>query len=202
MEIISSKRFILLTLATSSLFTTNVFSGGDFTISNLHSKENYNKYSESTGDPKREKERSLNFEELKDWGPKNIIKMSTLAVNKMPHSVTNLPLRFGRTMEAQSPRPMAILPLRFGRNMRGSILRRVPNLPQRFGRTTAKSVTRTLSGLIQQSMDSPSVSELLYSLSCQPQEIQNPDQTHPRSLGTEMRKIRNLKPTPEDDRKL
>ncbi|XP_004377527.1 pro-FMRFamide-related neuropeptide VF [Trichechus manatus latirostris] len=184
MEIISSKRFILLTLATSSLLTSNIFCADNLMMSNLNSKENYDKFSEPRGDSKGEKERSLNFEELKDWGPKNVIKMSTPAVNKMPPSVTNLPLRFGRTMEERSPGPMANLPPRFGRNMSGSILRRVPNLPQRFGRTTAaKSNTKTLSDLIQQSMDSPSANDLLYSMTCQLQEIQNPDQKHPRRPG-------------------
>ncbi|KAM6202331.1 pro-FMRFamide-related neuropeptide VF [Rhynchocyon petersi] len=181
MEIITSKRFILLTLATLNLLPSNIFCTDDLKISNLHSKEYYGKYSEARGDPKGEQERSFNFEELRDWGPKSAIKMTTPAANKTPPSIINLPLRFGRTMEEQRPRPVTNLPLRFGRNMRGSILRRFPNLPQRFGRTAAaKSVTKTLSDLIQQSMGSPSADEFLYSMTCQPQEIQNPAPNHPR----------------------
>ncbi|XP_010966938.2 pro-FMRFamide-related neuropeptide VF [Camelus dromedarius] len=185
MEIISSKLFILLTLATSSLLTSSIFCTDELMRSNLHSKKNYGKDSEPRGDTKWEKERSLNFEELKDWGPKNVIKMSTPAVNKMPPSTANLPLRFGRTLEEErSTGAMANLPLRFGRNIEDSISGRVPNLPQRFGRTIGpKSVTKTLSELLQQSTHSSSASRLLYSMTCRPQEIQNPDQKHPRRLG-------------------
>ncbi|XP_004418962.1 PREDICTED: pro-FMRFamide-related neuropeptide VF [Ceratotherium simum simum] len=184
MEVISSKRLILLILATSSLLTSNIFCADELTMSNVHGKENYDKYSKPRGDPKGEKERSLNFEELKDWGPKNAIKI-TPSVNKMPHSAANLPLRFGRTTEEErSTGAMANLPLRFGRNTEESISRRVPNLPQRFGRTTAaKSVTKTLSDFLEQSIHSPSANELPYSMSCQPQEIQIPDRKHPRRLG-------------------
>ncbi|XP_004313342.1 pro-FMRFamide-related neuropeptide VF [Tursiops truncatus] len=185
MEIISSKQFILLTLATSILLTSNIFCSDESMMPNLHSKKNYDKYSEPRGDLCWGKERSLNFEELKDWGPKNVIKMSTPAVNKMSPSVANLPLRFGRTMEEErSTGAMANPPLRFGSNTEDSISRHVPNLPQRFGRTTiAKSVTKTLSDLLQQSMHSSSANGLLYSVTCQPQEIQNPDQKNLRRLG-------------------
>ncbi|KAL2777237.1 pro-FMRFamide-related neuropeptide VF precursor [Daubentonia madagascariensis] len=183
MEIISSKRFILLTLATLSLLTSNILCANELMMSNLHSKENYDNYSEPREHPKGEKERNLNFEELKDWGPKNIIKMSTPVVNKMPHSAANLPLRFGRTIEDERSTGAANLPLRFGRNVKASILRCVPNLPQRFGRTTtAKIVSKTLSDLCQRSTHSPSANGLLYSMTCQHQEIQNPDQKQPRRL--------------------
>uniref|UniRef100_F6W3R4 Pro-FMRFamide-related neuropeptide VF n=1 Tax=Macaca mulatta TaxID=9544 RepID=F6W3R4_MACMU len=172
MEIISSKLFILLTLATSSLLTSNISCADELMMSSLHSKENYDKYSEPRGYPKRE--RSLNFEELKDWGPKNVIKMSTPAVNKMPHSVTNLPLRFGRTTEEErSAGATANLPLRFGRNMEVSLVRRVLNLD-----------------LCQGSLHSPCANDLFYSMTCQHQEIQNPDQKRssplpfPQSLRT------------------
>ncbi|XP_057589505.1 pro-FMRFamide-related neuropeptide VF [Hippopotamus amphibius kiboko] len=180
MEIISSKRFILLTLAISRL-TSNIFCTDESIMPNLHSKKNYDKHSKPRGDLGWEKERSLNFEELKGWGPKNVIKMSTPAVNKMPPPAANLPLRFGRTMaEERSTGAMPKPPLRFGRNREDNISRRVPNLPQRFGRTTvAKSVTKTLSDLLQ----SPSANGLLYALTCQPQEIQNPDQKNQRRLG-------------------
>ncbi|KAF3819212.1 hypothetical protein GH733_013362, partial [Mirounga leonina] len=142
----------LVILATSSLLTSNIFCTDELMMSNLHSKENYDKYSE----------------------------MSAPTVNKMPHSAANLPLSFGRTVEEErSTGVMANLPLRFGRNIKESISRHVPNLPQRFGRTAAKSVAKTLSDLLQQSMHSPSASELLYSMNCPPQEIQNPDQKHP-----------------------
>ncbi|XP_045353052.1 pro-FMRFamide-related neuropeptide VF [Leopardus geoffroyi] len=184
MKVISSKCFILLTLATSSLLTSSIFCTDELMMSSFHSKENYDKYSEPKGDPEGEKERSLSFEELQDWGPKTVIKMSAPTVNKMPHSAANLPLRFGRTREEErSTGAMANLPLRFGRNIKESISRHVPNLPQRFGRTTAKSVAKTRSDLLQQSMLSPSASELLYSMNCQPREIQNPDQKHPWRLG-------------------
>ncbi|XP_006912068.1 pro-FMRFamide-related neuropeptide VF [Pteropus alecto] len=182
MEVISSKRFLLLTLVTSSLLTP-IFCADELMMSKLHRKENYDKYSEPRGDLKGEKKRSLNFEELKDWGPKNVLKTNTPAVNKMPHSAANLPLRFGRTMEKESTRGMADPPLRFRGNFQESIWRRVPNLPQRFGRTTAKSVTKTLGDMLQQSMHSPSVNKLLYSVTYQLQESQNPDQKHPRRLG-------------------
>ncbi|XP_027788443.2 pro-FMRFamide-related neuropeptide VF [Marmota flaviventris] len=184
MEIISSKRFILLTLATSSLLTSNIFCEDELLMPNLHSKENYNKYFEPREAPKGEKEKSPNFQELKDWGPKNVMKMSTPSVNKMPHSAANLPLRFGRTMkEERSPGGTANLPLRFGRNMKTSISRHIPTLPQRFGRmTTAQSVTKTLSDLFQQSMHSLCASEFLYSNTCQSQENQNPDQKQPRRV--------------------
>lgn len=100
----------------------------------------------------------------------------------MPQLAANLPLRFGKTMdEERSTDGMANLPLGFGRNTAESLARHVPNLPQRFGRTTtAMSVTETLRDLLQQSMHPPSVNELLYSMTCQPQEIQNPDEKHPR----------------------
>uniref|UniRef100_A0A8C9PDS7 Pro-FMRFamide-related neuropeptide VF n=1 Tax=Spermophilus dauricus TaxID=99837 RepID=A0A8C9PDS7_SPEDA len=177
MEIISSKRFILLTLATSSLLT-NIFCQDELLMPNLHSKENYNKHFEPRGAPKEEKEKSPNFQKLKDWGPKNIMKMSTPSVNKMPHSAANLPLRFGRTMkEERSPGGTANL------EIWTSISRHIPNLPQRFRRmTTAQSVTKTLSDLFQQSMHSLCASEFLYSNTCQGQENQNPDQKQPRRL--------------------
>ncbi|XP_014694483.1 pro-FMRFamide-related neuropeptide VF isoform X1 [Equus asinus] len=193
MDFISAKRLILLTLATSSLLTSNIFCADELMMSNLYSKDNYDKYSKPRGDPKGEKERSLNFEEWKDWSPKNVTKI-TPAVNKMPHSAANLPLRFGRTMEDErGPGAMANLPLRFGRNTEESISRRIPNLPQRFGRTTAKSVAKTLSDLLQQSMHSPPANELLYSMTCQPQEIQNSHQKHPRRLGFKKRDDTELK---------
>ncbi|KAM4874996.1 pro-FMRFamide-related neuropeptide VF [Thomomys bottae] len=156
MKIISSKQFILLILATSSLLTSNIYCADELRMTHHYGKENYDKYSELGGTPNGRKERSINFQELKDWGPKNVLKMNTPTANKKPYSVANLPLRFGRTMkETRSPGEIANLPLRFGRNMEASILRCVPNLPQRFGRmTTAKSVTRTLDDLLPRSRNS------------------------------------------------
>ncbi|KAM6152784.1 pro-FMRFamide-related neuropeptide VF [Erethizon dorsatum] len=173
MEIISSKRFILLTLATSILLTSNIFYADELTMGHRHSNENYDKCSEPRGTPKGEKERSFSFQELKDWGPKNVIKMRTPAVNKMPHSAANLPLRFGRTMkEERRPGGSVNLPLRFGRNMEASISRHVPNLPQRFGRmTTAKSASKTLSTLFRRSMHSLTANELLHCMTCQSHDI-------------------------------
>ncbi|XP_005008504.2 pro-FMRFamide-related neuropeptide VF [Cavia porcellus] len=173
MEIISSKRFILLTLATSILLTSNIFYADELTMGHLHSKENYDKCSEPQGTPKGEKERSFTFQELKDWGPKNVMKMSTPAVNKTPHAAANLPLRFGRTMkEERNPRGSVNLPLRFGRNMEAGISRHLPNLPQRFGRMTmAKSASKTLSNLLRRSMHSLSANELLHCMTCQSEEI-------------------------------
>uniref|UniRef100_A0A4X1U1S4 Pro-FMRFamide-related neuropeptide VF n=1 Tax=Sus scrofa TaxID=9823 RepID=A0A4X1U1S4_PIG len=179
MEIISSKRFVLWTLAASSLLTSNIFCTDELVLSSLHSKKNYDTYSEPRRDSKWEKQRSLNFEELKDWGPKNVIKMSTPVVNKMPPLAANLPLRFGRTEEESSPGAIASLPLRFGRNTEDS-MSRVPNLPQRFGRTKARSITKALGALLQQSTRSPSAKGLLYSITRQPQEIQKPDQKNLR----------------------
>ncbi|XP_077019075.1 pro-FMRFamide-related neuropeptide VF [Tamandua tetradactyla] len=185
MEIFSSKRYILLILATSSFLTSNVLCADELMMSNFHSKETSDKYYEPRGESKEEKEGSLNFEELKDWGPKNVIKISTSAINKMPHSTANLPLRFGRaTEEKRCTGTIANIPLRFGRNSEGSFSRWVPYLPQRFRRmTSAKSVSKTLSDFLQESTNSPSANELLYCMTCQPHEIQNPDQNHPRRLG-------------------
>ncbi|XP_054420120.1 pro-FMRFamide-related neuropeptide VF [Pteronotus mesoamericanus] len=116
---------------------------------NLHSKENRDKHSEPREDLKGEKKISLNFEELKDWGPKNVMKLSTPAVNKTPRSGATLPLRCGRALGGgSSAGAMANLPLRCGKNVEESISRHVSYLPQRFGRTTAESVTTTLSDVL------------------------------------------------------
>uniref|UniRef100_A0A8C6RZZ7 Pro-FMRFamide-related neuropeptide VF n=1 Tax=Nannospalax galili TaxID=1026970 RepID=A0A8C6RZZ7_NANGA len=177
MEIISSKRFILLALATSSLLTSNIFCTDELMMPHFHSKENYGKYSEPGETPKGEKERSINFQELKDWGPKNVIKMSTAMANKMPHSAANLPLRFGRTMrEERSPGAAT--------NMEARVLSHVPNLPQRFGRMTTRgrSIPKTLSHLLLmlRSLHEPPAGELLYCMTRQHLETQGPDQQQPR----------------------
>ncbi|XP_051007565.1 pro-FMRFamide-related neuropeptide VF [Acomys russatus] len=173
MEIILSKQFILLTLATSSLLTANIFCTDEVLMPHFHSKENYGKYSQPGEIPKGEKERSLSFQELKDWGAKNVIKMSPAPANKVPHSAANLPLRFGRTTEeGRSPRARA--------NMAAGTFSRVPSLPQRFGRTTTRSNPRTLRGLLQRSLHSLAASESLYTMTCQHQESQCPGQKQPR----------------------
>ncbi|XP_060051681.1 pro-FMRFamide-related neuropeptide VF isoform X1 [Erinaceus europaeus] len=196
MKLISPKRLILLTLATSSFLTSNTFCAEELMMSSLHSKENYDKYTKPTGNPRGEKERSLNFKELKDWGPKNAIKISTPAANKMPHSAASLPLRFGRTTgEERSTGEMVSLPLKFGRYMKESISRRVPNLPQRFGRMT-QSVTKTPSDLFQQSMyHSPSANVLICPMISHPQETQIPRQKYPRRL--EFKNIHDVELKPE-----
>ncbi|XP_055974677.1 pro-FMRFamide-related neuropeptide VF [Sorex fumeus] len=181
MEVISSKRYILLALAMLSLLTSNSFCADELMMPSLHSKENYHKYSEPTRAPMGEKETNHNFEQLKDWGPKNANKMSSPTVKKMQPSAANLPLRFGRTTEEErNAGERANLPLKFGRYMKEGISRRVPNMPQRFGRTTTQSVTKTLSDFLQHK-HSPSAVELTPLGICQPQHIQNPGQKHPRT---------------------
>ncbi|XP_059347146.1 pro-FMRFamide-related neuropeptide VF [Ammospiza nelsoni] len=112
-----------------------------------------------------EKQRSLNFEEMEDWGSKDIIKMNPFTASKMPNSVANLPLRFGRNYpEERSIKPFSNLPLRFGRAFGENIpnhsprvshrLERSPlvkgssqsllNLPQRFGKSLAVNLPRDI----------------------------------------------------------
>nr|XP_006138470.1 pro-FMRFamide-related neuropeptide VF [Pelodiscus sinensis] len=136
MKIISVRKFILFTFATFVFLTSNTLCLDESAVSSLQIRDYGDKYSESSEDFLEEKQRSLNFEELKDWGSKNIIKMSTPTVNKMPNSVANLPLRFGRNaQEKRIIKPVANLPLRFGRAFEGSISKCVSNLLHRFSRT-------------------------------------------------------------------
>uniref|UniRef100_A0ACB8FV50 Uncharacterized protein n=2 Tax=Sphaerodactylus townsendi TaxID=933632 RepID=A0ACB8FV50_9SAUR len=126
-------------------------------MTSLQNREEYSdRYSESNEDIIEEKPRHLNLDELKDWGLKNIVKMSVPTLNKMPNSVANLPLRFGRNFqEERSIKPAANLPLRFGRAFEDILSSRtlpfthrferapfvqspihsLANLPQRFGRS-------------------------------------------------------------------
>ncbi|XP_062978584.1 pro-FMRFamide-related neuropeptide VF [Elgaria multicarinata webbii] len=147
-------RLILFSLATCFLLARETICFDESLITNLQSREEYSddNYSESSEDIIEEKQRSVNLEELKDWELQNIIKMSTPTIKKVPDSVANLPLRFGRNFqEERSIKPAANLPLRFGRASAGSHSRhpipvshrfeRAPfvqssfhNLPQRFGR--------------------------------------------------------------------
>jgi len=88
---------------------------------------------------------------MKDWGSKNFLKVNTPTVNKVPNSVANLPLRFGRSNpEERSIRPSAYLPLRFGRAFGESLSRRAPNLSYRLGRSPlARSSIQSLLNLPQ-----------------------------------------------------
>ncbi|NXI46396.1 GNIH protein, partial [Galbula dea] len=98
-----------------------------------------------------EKQRSLNFEEMKDWGSKNIIKMNPPKGSKMPNSVAKLPLRFGRNYpEERSIKPIANLPLRFGRAFGDNIPRHAPKVSHRLGRSPlVKSSRQSLLNLPQ-----------------------------------------------------
>ncbi|XP_006275184.2 pro-FMRFamide-related neuropeptide VF [Alligator mississippiensis] len=152
MEIISIRRCILFTLAMFFFLTSNILCLDEGAKFSLQSREDYDdKYSESSDNILEEKQRSLNFEELKDWGSKNIIKMSTPTVNRMPDSVANLPLRFGRNFqEVRSIKPIANLPLRFGRAFGGSLSRYASDLSHRFGRSPfVKSSAKSLANLPQ-----------------------------------------------------
>ncbi|NXY23143.1 GNIH protein, partial [Atrichornis clamosus] len=162
MKVISTKKFILFALATVVFLTSNSMCLNELMKSRLQSREdNDEKYDEINDNILEEKKRSLNFEEMEDWGSKNIIKMNPFTVNKMPNSVANLPLRFGRNYpEERSIKPFANLPLRFGRAFGDNIpnhaqkvsrrLGRSPlvkgssqsllNLPQRFGKSLAVSL--------------------------------------------------------------
>ncbi|XP_054847987.1 pro-FMRFamide-related neuropeptide VF [Eublepharis macularius] len=155
MRIISMNKFILFTLATCFLLAPKTICFDESVMTALQSREEYSdNYSESNEDIIEEKQRRLNLEELQ--GLKNIVKMSVPTLNKMPKSVANLPLRFGRNFqEERSIKPAANLPLRFGRAFEGSLsshslpfshrFQRAPfvqssihslaNLPQRFGRS-------------------------------------------------------------------
>ncbi|XP_049637441.1 pro-FMRFamide-related neuropeptide VF [Suncus etruscus] len=178
MEVISSKRFALLALAMLSLLTSNSFCADELMMPSLHSKENYHKYAEPRRGPVEEEESNRNFKELKDWELKNVNKLSSPSINKMPPSTANLPLRFGRAMKERNTGERTNLPLKFGRYMKESISRRVPNMPQRFGRTA--SFTKTPSDFFQQSMHSPSAIKLIHPRIYHTQDIQNTGPKHPR----------------------
>ncbi|XP_035412362.2 pro-FMRFamide-related neuropeptide VF [Cygnus atratus] len=137
MEVISTQKFILLTLAMVVFLTSNSMCLDELMKSSLQSREDDDdKYYKIKDSILEEKQRSLNFEEMKDWGSKNIIKMNTPTVNKVPNSVANLPLRFGRNYpEERSIKPIANLPLRFGRAFGENLPRHAPNLSQRLGRS-------------------------------------------------------------------
>ncbi|NWU31077.1 GNIH protein, partial [Dyaphorophyia castanea] len=166
MKVISTKKFVLFALATVIFLTSNSMCLNEPMKSRLQSREdNDDKYYEIKDNILEEKQRSLNFEEMEDWGSKNIIKMNPFTVNKMPNSVANLPLRFGRNYpQERSIKPFANLPLRFGRafgdntpNQATKVSHRLGrsplvkgssqsllNLPQRFGKSLAVNLPRDI----------------------------------------------------------
>ncbi|NWV98177.1 GNIH protein, partial [Machaerirhynchus nigripectus] len=137
MKVISTKKFVLFALATVIFLTSNSMCLNAPMKSRLQSREeNDDKYYEIKDNILEEKQRSLNFEEMEDWGSKNIIKMNPFTVNKMPNSVANLPLRFGRNYpQERSIKPFANLPLRFGRAFGDNIPNQAPKVSQRLGRS-------------------------------------------------------------------
>ncbi|XP_039928641.1 pro-FMRFamide-related neuropeptide VF [Hirundo rustica] len=166
MKVISTKKLNLFALATVVFLTSNSMCLNEPMKSRLQSREDSDdKYYEIKDNILEEKQRSLNFEEMGDWGSKDTIKMNPFTASKMPNSVANLPLRFGRNYpEERSIKPFANLPLRFGRAFRESILNNAPkvshrlgrsplvkgssqsllNLPQRFGKSLAVNLPRDI----------------------------------------------------------
>ncbi|NWX88080.1 GNIH protein, partial [Nothoprocta pentlandii] len=136
MQVFLIKKFILVALATVVFITSNSMCLAELMKSSLQSREDYDdRYYEIIDNTLEEKQRSLNSEAMKDWGSRNIVKMNAPAVNKMPNSVANLPLRFGRNdPEERSIKPIANFPLRFGRAFGESLPRHAPDLSHRFGR--------------------------------------------------------------------
>ncbi|XP_009082193.1 PREDICTED: pro-FMRFamide-related neuropeptide VF [Acanthisitta chloris] len=165
MKVISTKKFTLFALATIVLISNSMCQNEPMKISLQSGEDDDDKYYEIKDNILEEKKRSLNFEEMEDWGSKNIIKMNPFTVNKMPNSVANLPLRFGRNYpEERSIKPFANLPLRFGRAFGENIPKHVPkvserlvrsplvkgsrqsllNLPQRFGKSLAVNLPQNV----------------------------------------------------------
>nr|XP_009674734.1 PREDICTED: pro-FMRFamide-related neuropeptide VF isoform X1 [Struthio camelus australis] len=151
MKVFLMKNCILFALATVVFLTSNSMCLAELMKSSLQSREDYDDKYYEIKDILEEKQRSLNFEEMKDWGSKNIIKMNTPAVNKVPNSVANLPLRFGRNYpQERSIKPIANLPLRFGRAFGKSPPGRAPHLSRRLGRSPfVKSSIQSLLNLPQ-----------------------------------------------------
>ncbi|NXV71323.1 GNIH protein, partial [Atlantisia rogersi] len=137
MKVISSKKFILFALATVVLLTSNSMCLDELMKSSLQSREDDDdNYYEIKDNIMEEKQRSLNFQEMKDWESKNVLKMNPPTVNKTPNSVANLPLRFGRNyLEERSIKPFANLPLRFGRAFGENMPRHAPKVSHRLGRS-------------------------------------------------------------------
>uniref|UniRef100_A0A663ML06 Neuropeptide VF precursor n=1 Tax=Athene cunicularia TaxID=194338 RepID=A0A663ML06_ATHCN len=152
MEVISTIKFILFALITAVFLTSNSMCLDEPMKSSLQSREDDDdKYYKIKDNTMEEKQRSLNFEEIKDWGSKNIIKMNPPALSKMPNSIANLPLRFGRNYpEERSIKPFANLPLRFGRAFGENIPRHAPKVSHRLGRSPlVKSASQSLLNLPQ-----------------------------------------------------
>ncbi|XP_010129022.1 PREDICTED: pro-FMRFamide-related neuropeptide VF [Chlamydotis macqueenii] len=152
MKVISLNKFILFALATVFFLTSNTMCLDELMKSSLQSREDDDdKYYEIKDNILEEMQRSLNFEEMRDWGSKNTITMNPPIVNKMPNSVANLPLRFGRNYpEERSIKPIANLPLRFGRAFGENIPRHAPKVPHRLGRSPlVKSSSQSLLNLPQ-----------------------------------------------------
>ncbi|KFO69901.1 Gonadotropin inhibitory hormone peptides, partial [Cuculus canorus] len=151
MKVISTK-FILFALAAVVFLATNSVCLDEPMKPILWSREdNDAKYYEIKDNNLEENQRSLNFEERKDWRSKNIIKMNPPTVNQMPNSVANLPLRFGRNYpEERSIKPIANLPLRFGRAFGDNILTSASEVSHRLGRSThTKSSSQSFLNLPQ-----------------------------------------------------
>uniref|UniRef100_A0A8B9Q4F4 Neuropeptide VF precursor n=1 Tax=Apteryx owenii TaxID=8824 RepID=A0A8B9Q4F4_APTOW len=152
MKVFLIKKLILFALPTAVFLTLNSMCLAELMKPSLQSREDYDdKYYEIKDNILEEKQRSLNFDEMKDWASKNIIKMNIPAVNRVPNSVANLPLRFGRNdPEERSIKPIANLPLRFGRAFGESLPRPASNLSHRLGRSPfVKSVIQSLLNLPQ-----------------------------------------------------
>ncbi|XP_027531919.1 pro-FMRFamide-related neuropeptide VF [Neopelma chrysocephalum] len=150
MKVISTKKFILFALAGVVFLTSTSMCLSEPMKSSLESREDDDKYYEIK-DILEEKQRSLNFEEMEDWTSKNTIKMNPFTVNKMPNSVANLPLRFGRNYpEERSIKPFANLPLRFGRAFGDNIPNHAPKVSHRLGRSPlVRSSSQSLLNLPQ-----------------------------------------------------
>ncbi|NWW76505.1 GNIH protein, partial [Climacteris rufus] len=151
MKIISIK-FILLALATVVFLTSKSVCLNEPMKSSLQSREdNDDNYYEIKDNILEEKQRSLNFEDMEDWGSKNVMKINPFTINKMPNAVANLPLRFGRNYpQERSIKPFANLPLRFGRAFGENIPKHAPKVSHRIGRSPlVKGSSRSLLNLPQ-----------------------------------------------------
>ncbi|NXY33247.1 GNIH protein, partial [Pomatorhinus ruficollis] len=150
MKVISTK-LNLFALATVVFLTSNSMCLNELMKSKLQSREDDDKYYEIKDNILEEKQRSLNFEDMGDWGSKDVIKMNPFTASKMPNSVANLPLRFGRNdPEERSIKPFANLPLRFGRAFGENIPNDAPMVSHRLGRSPlVKGSSRSLLNLPQ-----------------------------------------------------
>ncbi|NXH51126.1 GNIH protein, partial [Dicaeum eximium] len=151
MKVISTKKFILFALARVVFLTSNSMCLNEPMKSRLQSREDDDNYYEIKDNILEEKQRSLNFEEMEDWGSKGVIKMNPFTASKMPNSVANLPLRFGRNdPEERSIKPFANLPLRFGRAFGENIPSHAPKVSHRLGRSPlVKGFSQSLLNLPQ-----------------------------------------------------